>query len=398
MKAEISPNIKRLPPPSAKNLTQSQAAIETLRQQLQQNIMPFDEFMQFALYHPTQGYYMKPEQQFGDAGDFVTAPTRSPLFGRALGQWCSQLSQLKPQQPWHLIEWGGGHGDLLCELLHTLQAHGTLPDKITCVELSPSNRQIITDKLTARYPTLLNRCQLSTELPETDDYCLVIANELLDALPTIVFTITEDGICEQAVRFNRDNELTWVTIPARASVQQHIQRLQTELELTFPVGYTSEVTLATSAIFQALAKLTNFISIFIDYGYPQSEFYLLDRHMGTLMCYFQQHAQTNPLLYPGCQDITAHVDFSFAALCAKQNNLDVIGFANQAAFLLDGGLRDCDLSAETTEAQLQIAQELKQLLLANTMGETFKVLAVGKDIPTNLTLPGFNLKDQSHRL
>ena len=142
------------------------------------------------------------------------------------------------------------------------------------------------------------------------------------------------------------------------------------------------------------------VILLIDYGYPRREYYLPERNEGTLACYYQHRAHHDALLWPGLQDITAHVDFTAVAEAAVDNDLDLLGYASQSAFLLDNNLLAlADQQMATAEREVDriaISRAVKTLTLPGEMGERFQVMALGKGYDASLN--GFLTQDLSHRL
>ena len=197
----------------------------------------------------------------------------------------------------------------------------------------------------------------------------MIANELFDAMPVHRFMI-QDGIQEYYVTHNK-GELKWQLAEASTLLTNQLA----SYAIDFAEGYTSEINLLIRPWFNSLAQSLNQAHlIFIDYGYKREAYYHPERSMGTLMCHVQHQAHDNPLLSPGLQDITAHVDFTLVAESALANGLELASFKTQAQFLIDAGITDL-LSAETdVQQQMAYASQIKHLLLPGQMGEAFKVI------------------------
>jgi SAM-dependent MidA family methyltransferase len=147
---------------------------------------------------------------------------------------------------------------------------------------------------------------------------------------------------------------------------------------------------------QSIAEfLQQGLVLLIDYGFPAHEYYHLDRDCGTLMCHYQHHSHDNPLILPGIQDITAHVNFTQIAYAAKNSDLTVAGFTSQANFLMNCGL--LNLIAETNiDKQIEVNKQIKMLTLPSEMGELFKVIALTKNITRPLM--GFSYLDRRKSL
>jgi SAM-dependent MidA family methyltransferase len=173
-------------------------------------------------------------------------------------------------------------------------------------------------------------------------------------------------------------------------------------QLALPEDYCSEINIHSREWLVTIAeRLRVGVILLIDYGYSRHDYYHPQRSDGTLQCHYQHRAHPNPLIYPGIQDITAHVDFTAIADTALAAGLRVHGYANQANFLLG-----CDITGylkqqleshgEEMAQQLELTNQLKKLTMPGEMGESFKVIALSRAI--EIPLLGFALRDDRHRL
>ncbi|GAB4356444.1 MAG: SAM-dependent methyltransferase [Immundisolibacter sp.] len=350
----------------------------------------FDAYMQLALYAPGLGYYVNGLRKFGAEGDFVTAPERSPLFARALARQVAQV--LKAVPGGEVLEFGPGSGALAAELLAELERLGCVPSRYLMLELGAELKQRQREAIARRVPQLAGRVQWLGQLPER--LCgVVIANEVLDAMPVRRFRTTADGLAELCVAL-ADEALCLQAVPAQDA---EVTRRLAGLDL--PPGYETEVNLTAEAWLRTLAeRLVRGVALLIDYGYPRTEYYHPQRRTGTLRCHYRQQAHDDALRWPGLQDITAHVDFSAMAQAACEAGLTVAGFANQAQFLINCGLTELLEAVDPTgEDYLDLAVQARQLLLPQAMGEAFKVLALMRDLD-HLALLGFRHGDRRHVL
>ncbi|ARG98798.1 class I SAM-dependent methyltransferase [Legionella micdadei] len=363
--------------------------LQLLRTQIaQQGDMPFVEFMQQALYAPYFGYYSAGLQKFGAHGDFVTAPELTPLFGKTLARQCKEV--LDSLNSPALFEFGAGSGRLCVDLLTELEYLTCLPDIYYILEVSPDLRQRQSELIQQEIPHLFSRVIWLDRWPKQAFNGVIIANEVLDAMPVHRFLQTTDGIQESFVSLNAQDELIEVFKPCTN------QRLLTYIIQNIPKGqipYLSEVNLFLDDwIKQCYSLLTQGIVLLIDYGFPRHEYYHPDRNTGTLMCHYRHHAHPNPLIHVGEQDITAHVDFTHVAEAAHTAGFHIAGYCNQASFLLANGLLSLLENVNNERERLKTHQAVKQLIQPSEMGELFKVIALTKNIQTPLT--GFQLHDK----
>ncbi|CDZ76012.1 hypothetical protein BN59_00276 [Legionella massiliensis] len=362
---------------------------QSIRTQLEkQTDMPFVEFMQQALYAPGLGYYSAGLQKFGAEGDFITAPELTPLFGQTLASQCQQV--LTSLSEPCLFEFGAGSGRLCVDLLLELEQRACLPKSYYILEVSANLRQRQQHLFEQEIPHLLNRIQWLERWPEQPFNGVVIANEVLDAMPVHRFLQTEEGLLESFISLDANKEFIEIFKPCTNPrlLQQVQQCVDSELS-----PYLSEVNLFIEDwIQQCFAMLAEGAIFLIDYGFPRHEYYHPDRKTGTLMCHYRHHAHTNPLAHPGEQDITAHVDFTQVAEAAHAAGFHVAGYCNQASFLLANGLLSLLENSDNERSRLQKQQAVKQLVQPSEMGELFKVIALTKNC--ELALTGFQLLDK----
>jgi len=383
--------------------------------------LAFDRFMDLALYAPGLGYYVAGAAKLGPEGDFVTAPEISPLFARCLAVACREvLSQIKqqhsgsnasngsnndpagkgavPSSGADLLELGAGTGALAAELLASLAAQGPLPERYLILEPSPDLAARQRQTLAARVPELLARCHWLDRLPDRFDG-LVIANEVLDAMPVNRFQIGDAGqVQEVCVAIDGQGFSDRLSESASPALQQAVLALQAEGLATQP-GYRSEVNLRLAPWTQALGRmLGRGLLLVIDYGYPRSELYLAERNQGTLMCHSRHQAQGDPYRNIGLQDLTAHVDFSALAEAGIAAGLTIAGYTTQANFLIGCGIDALIAEAAADPmAMLELTAGAKQLLLPSLMGERFQVMGLSRGF-NDLLLSGFSVRDLSARL
>jgi SAM-dependent MidA family methyltransferase len=349
--------------------------------------IPFERYMHYALYAPGLGYYNAAQPKFGPAGDYVTAPTLSPLFARCLAQ---QLAEVLPAlTPADVLEAGGGDGTLAAELLLALESLGALPARYLILELSSFLRARQQETLTRRAPHLAERVVWLDALP-TRLRGVVLGNEVLDAMPVARFRTTTDTVFEQGVTV-RDGRFHACDIPARAAVRERAA------VLALAPDYLSEVGLQAEAWVRSIGEMLDTgLALLVDYGFARAEFYHPQRHRGTLMCHYRHRAHDDPFVLLGLQDITAHVEFTAIAEAASEIGLDVRGYTSQAAFLIGCGLGELLMEPANARMQIERAHVVNQLTAPQEMGELFKVIAFSRNI--DAPLRGFAVQDRRDRL
>jgi len=352
--------------------------------------MSFDRYMAMALYEPGLGYYVNGLHKFGAAGDFVTAPEQGSLFARCLAR---QIDALPGELGGSIIELGAGSGALAQELLLALDSP---PERYRILEPSAVLREVQQERLEA-LPGHLRECiEWIATPPEATFEGIILANEVLDALPVTAFQIGQ-GQVEQRYVGLEDDALTWVSQRASRRLERAVDDLQQELGGALPDGYASEINLTLTEWLRSVTdSLGRGLVLLIDYGYPRREYYHPDRSDGTLVCHYRHRAHFDPFLWPGLTDLSAFVDFTAVADAAAGCGLEVGGFSSQAGFLLSLGVQDWVDNAGNDRERLRLAGEVKRLTLPAEMGEKFKVIALTRELDAPLT--GFELMDQLHRL
>lgn len=362
----------------------------------------FDRFMELALYTPGLGYYSGAAHKFGPSGDFVTAPELAPIFAQTLATPAQQiLAQTAP----HIIEVGAGSGKLAADLLLELERRGTLPDSYDILDLSGELRDRQRQTLSERAPHLLPRAHWLDRLPAHFEG-LVLANELLDALPVHRVrwgseehpeTIFERGVARGDGKDEASSRpFVWQDRPVQGRLLDQARQIAAECHL--PIGHVSEIGLAARDWTATWAGIiAHGALMLIDYGLPRHEFYHPQRNNGTLMCHYRHHAHDDPFIFLGLQDITVHVDFTAIIEAGYDAGLDLLGYTSQSIFLLNNGI--ADLLARTPyedKRYLPLAQAVQKLVSPAKMGESFKVMMLGKGIDDDLS--GFSVGDRSDSL
>jgi SAM-dependent MidA family methyltransferase len=385
-----------LPAPTPDALEASQALQRLIAAEIAQQdganagAIPFSRFMELALYAPGLGYYSGGAAKLGKDGDFTTAPELSALFGATLAHLAAAIiAQSAP----NILEFGAGTGKLAFDILTEAQASGIAVASYAIVELS--------GELRARQQALLApfpQVRWLDALPESFEG-VVFGNEVLDAMPVQLVKKTAHGWRELYVTV-ADGEFAYVEREPGAALAAQIAAQIPDQEYLAD-GYTTEVHGAgcgfMATLGQMLSRGNNGAAFLFDYGFPAHEYYLGQRDAGTLMCHYRHHAHAEPFYLPGLQDITAHVDFTAMALAAQDAGADVLGYMNQASFLLAAGIGDLLTRTDPADvkAYLPQANAVQKLLSPAEMGELFKVLIVGKNIELP---PQIAAADRTHKL
>ncbi len=386
--------MNNLPAPAPEAIVHSQRLTQAIADDIAAagGWISFAHFMEQVLYRPGLGYYTAGARKFGAAGDFVTAPEISALFGRAVAR---QVMQVLTRSAPCVLEVGAGSGRLAADLLLELERLGGLPERYFILDLSADLRERQQQTIAAAAPHLLSRVSWLDRLPARFSG-VVLANELLDAMPAHIVAWREDGIFDRGVALDADGGFTWQERPATGALLAAARQIGEQCQL--PPGFESEISLAVSSWAAEWGhRLDRGALLLIDYGFPRREFYHQQRGRGTLMCHYRHHAHPDPFYLPGLQDVTVHVDFTAVIAGAHGAGLDLLGYASQGQFLLNCGILDllADLPNGTPE-YIRAAGAVNTLLMPHEMGELFKVIAIGRGIDDALC--GFASGDQGWRL
>lgn len=363
-----------LPQPWPEAAAHSERLLRHIQADIQQagGWIPFTRYMELALYAPGLGYYAGGAAKFGGAGDFITAPELTPLFGQALARVAAEVL---PQTAGDILELGAGSGRLAVDVLLELERLGHLPDHYLILEVSPDLRERQRALLAGQAAHLLARVDWLDRLP-AHFRGVVLANEVLDALPVHLVHWTGKGILERGVTWS-GHGFAWADRPIESPA---LAEVVAQLPVMAP--YVSEINLAAPALIASLgACLEQGLMLFPDYGFNRAEYYHSQRHQGTLKIHYRHHSLDDPFFLPGLADITAHVDFTAMAQAGESAGLDLLGYASQGRFLLDAGL--LELMAPMTPGTpeyLRAAQAVQKLVQPHEMGELFKVMAWGRGI------------------
>ncbi|MDN8616779.1 SAM-dependent methyltransferase [Variovorax ginsengisoli] len=338
--------------------------------------LPFDRFMALALYAPGLGYYASASRKFGrmpaSGSDFVTAPEMTPLFGRTLAvQVAEALEKTGTRELW---EFGAGTGALALQLLDAL---GDKVERLRIVDLSGTLRERQQQTLAGH----AGKVEWLAELPP-EMRGVVVGNEVLDAMPVQLLVRTAGQWHERGVVRQGDG-FAWADRPTE---------LRPPVEVAGLHDYLTEIHPQAEAFVATLAdRLKQGAAFFIDYGFPEAEYYHPQRHMGTVMCHRGHQADGDPLADVGTKDITAHVNFTGVALAGQDAGLQVLGYCSQARFLLNAGILPMMEAAPLAERAMAA-----RLIHEHEMGELFKVIGFAVGEPWEAI--GFAEGDRSHTL
>jgi SAM-dependent MidA family methyltransferase len=366
-----------LPPPTPEASAHSRELAEHIANAImaEGEWIAFSRYMELALYAPGLGYYAAGARKFGPEGDFVTSPEISPMFARC---FALQAAQVLKAVGGDVLELGPGSGRFVADLHEALKEMGVLPERYLLLEVSPDLRERQRALLAELFPADLARFTWIDRLPEKIRG-VVIANEVLDVVPCSLVHRASGSYQESGVV---------LTEAGFAFEDQELRdgELRRRAEAVFPPGdydYLSEINFAAEGLVRTIAAtLEAGVAIFIDYGFPEREYYHPQRSMGTMRCHYRHRVHGDPFFMPGLQDITAHVDFSAMGRAAEQGGAELYGFTTQAYFLISCGLAVLVSAGDPTMtlSRLKGTSAVHRLIAPSEMGELFKVLGFGKGI------------------
>lgn len=370
-----------------------------VREQLIQHIntrdgwISFEEFIDFVMYKPGLGYYSAGAEKIGHSGDFTTAPEISKLFGMALANQITPI--LDHYQSPSIIEIGAGTGKLAFDIMRQLNDYQVNFDRYYILELSADLKQRQQSMLSHLPTKTLNKIVWLDSIPTDSIEGVIIANEVIDALPFTRFKSQNGQVYELGISVE-DNQLIEQPRLADEILSNTVDSIAKEIGMTFQDGYTSEIRINFGSWFRTIESMLSSGSIFfVDYGYSRQEYYDEERTNGSMICHYRNVAHEDPLSNLGIQDISASVDFSQLADVALQRNIEVGFFTSQADFLINAEILGVIESVIDEGLKMRLTQEVKQLLLPNQMGEVFKCMLLNKNInPDNFD----GIKDLRHTL
>ena len=387
------------------------AHVERVRERIAAEIdaaggwLAFDRYMEIALYAPGLGYYSAGAHKLGPGGDFTTAPEVSRLFGGCVARQCAEI--LAALGRGSILEIGAGSGRLAADILSRLDVLGCLPERYFVLEISADLRERQRRHIAGAAPHLARRVEWLDAPPDVAFDGVVLANEVLDALPVTRFRWHPPGGqegCEEMGVAREGMGFRWAPRAGSDALAAECARLAEagggrEAGGGWEAGYTSEycerLTAWTAAVTESHCAG---LALWIDYGLPRRHYYFPERHDGTLICHYLKRAIADPFVAPGLMDITAWVDFTRLAEACAACGYTLAGYTTQAHFLaglsIDAEMQH--LAAEDPSRFARLANEARTLMLPGEMGERFKAMAWlrGMDSP----LPAFQVQDLRHTL
>jgi SAM-dependent MidA family methyltransferase len=356
--------------------------------------LSFEQFMELALYAPGLGYYSGGATKLGPGGDFTTAPEVSGLFSACVAVQCAEI--LPSLDSASIMEIGAGSGRMAADILARLESLGQLPRDYRILEVSADLRERQQRLINKRLPHLYERVCWLDRPPEQPFEGIILANEVLDALPVARFRWQATAVEELGV-IDEGGQFGWAARAASSAMARSCRELAAVGG--WDDGYVSEYCPRLPAWILGVTQSLRRGALFcFDYGLPRAQYYLAERHEGTLVCHFHHQLSGDPFAHIGLQDITAWVDFTRVAEACSAADFELAGFTTQAHFLAASGIdREMQIAAGADEnSYARLANQARQLMRPGEMGERFKVMACLRGV--ELPLTGFSLLDLRHTL
>lgn len=353
-----------------------------------QKSISFHEYMHQTLYNPLHGYYSQRIARQDPEGDYITAPTMSRLFARCVSHSVAPLLRSNPN--WSLAEYGPGLGHFAVDLLTALKDSQSLPSSYHFIEPRSVSRPHHDTLIQSLPSSLAKLFRWQDALPS--DFCgVVLANEVLDALPVHLLQSDASGHINSLNVCVQDGQLAWDLVAPHPGAYQAFS----ERGIASYPNYRYEISLSIPSFIESLSKsMSSGLCFFFDYGYPRGQYYHPQRGMGTLSCFHKHHLSHDPLLNPGLQDISCHVDFTLLAHSAKKHDFSVHGYTTQEQFLLANHIGRELLESQDKLSALEYARYRKTadiLTAPSEMGEIVKVMCLAKNLDPEIVARGFQL-------
>ncbi len=390
---DLTPGLRREPGPDLEAVGEDEELAARIHAEIERTSpITFARFMELALYDPTGGYYRADAARPGREGDFLTAPETHPIFGAALARGLAEVwDRLDRPDLFVLREYGAGTGTLALSILAGLEGdRSPLATRLRYdpIEIEPRRLETIATRLAAA-----GRTEILVERDASGQpvHGVVIANEVLDALPThrLIF---RDGMLRELLVGWRNGR--FVDVEADPSTPALVERLASE-GISLVDGQRAEICLAMEPWLAAAASgLERGVLLLIDYGYPAAELYDPTRRRdGTLRAYLRQRVHDDLYRHVGRQDLTAHVDVTAVERAALTAGLSRLGTTTQAEFLIGLGAQDLLQAiqsdpATSLEDYLAVRSAVMRLLDPGAMGR-FRVMGFGRTFPDRPPLAGF---------
>lgn len=367
-----------------------QAIIEILKTRE----LPFEEFMQRALYTPELGYYMKEQPVIGRGGDFYTCSSIKGFFSVLMAIQTEEIWQVmdRPKE-FVFLEFGSGTGHFALDILNYFKDRPIYHAlKYVIVELNPYRiRQQL--NLLREHETVTRWISDIKEIAPFEG--IIFSNELLDAFAVSV-VVVKDGTPMELWLTLKDGRITECLKPLRQKLRVYILEFCPDMldGNLYEEGYRTEINLRIKDwLSDCSTQLKRGFIITVDYGYSARDYYSPERYRGTLLCYYKHSFNEDPYINIGEQDITAHVNFSSLKKWGEELGLKTCGFASQGVFLASLDIERAIRYLYGEDPDAFAIARLKTLLVPQGFGESHKVMVQSKGVG-DVKLKGFQMSNR----
>ena len=349
----------------------------------------FDDYMDMCLYYPNLGYYNNKNISLDPKNsDFITGPEISSLYTESILKFYKDCKKYKKIN--YVLEFGAGSGEMAYNFLLNA-GNDYLPKKYYILEKSNYLKEQQKNKISMLSKKYSSRVEWVNEISHLKDIFL-IANEVLDAIPTKRFLKKENKFYEKVIKLE-DNKLCFSNLDFNNLLEKKIKNIEKRLKYKIPNDYNFEINMLYENFFSGIFNnINNFVFIIIDYGYHEKEFYHPERSLGTLQYYKNHKKLKEPLNDQGNFDISASVDFSRVKRIINLFDLEILAYTTQEQFLLNTNILE---NSEGIINPFEKKNILQSLLFPSDMGENFKMMILCDHMNKDFNM-GF--KDYRHKL
>jgi SAM-dependent MidA family methyltransferase len=354
--------------------------------------IPFEKFMELALYQPLHGYYSRNSpSNIGRQGDFYTNVSVGSYFGKLMSQQFQEIWEIfeKPKS-FHVVEQGANSGQFAIDSLTSIRESDPIFfSAIKYIIIEPLDSLQSVQQANLKNGGLSEKVIWLKDFSEQQKETLTgvfFSNELVDSFPVHRIVRHQNSWRESYVDYVSD-KFVFIDKPiSETKLEQAIQ----QASIPLLEGYTTEINVrAQSWIGNVASLFSKSVIITIDYGYPADIYYSPERTEGTLLCYYQHRKSVDPLVRVGEQDITAHVDFTGLTYAGKKAGLTFSGFTDQHHFLI-GVMHD---QMEKNDVSIS-SSAFKTLIHPELMGTRFKFLVQTKGFSGSFKIKGLKFAKQ----
>jgi SAM-dependent MidA family methyltransferase len=355
----------------------------------QNEYLTFDDYMEMCLYYPNLGYYNNANISLNPKNaDFITGPEISSLYAESILNFYKNCKVFKNVDS--VLEFGAGSGEMAYNFLRNTSEQD-MPKKYYILEKSTHLIKQQKKKISSLPKKYSDKVVWISNLDKIENV-FIIANEVLDAIPSKVFSKRKNKFYEKVIK-SKDNALYLSDIDCNSLLKEEIKVIEKRIKRKIPNNYNFEInTNYDNFLSKIFTNIKNFIFLVIDYGYSENEFYHTERNFGTLQYYKNHKKLMDPLVGQGTFDISVSVDFSRVKRISSSHNIELLAYTTQEHFLLNNNILE---NSEKISNSFEKSNILKSLLFPSDMGENFKIMILCDSMNNDFEI---NFKDYRHKL